>query len=183
MSDQLAFGDDATEVRVHRMGPMPTGEQIDGAAPLVLWRAWLDERLDAGGARCPCCGQHAEIHRRSLGSTHIEALALLYRAGADSGYVHAQTVFKRAGTGNKFGGDVGKLALWGLVVADDRRREDGGHAGMWRLTTLGCRFLMGEATVLKYAHTYNNVVIRRSGDPITVDDVDLRFDLRELRSR
>lgn len=140
-------------------------------------REWLKERLWKG-ARCPCCEQYARIYKRKLNKTMVKALGRVYRAtAAGRGFTHGPTVLKGSGV---FGGDLGKLAYFGLVEEEAGRREDGGRKGWWRVTNKGRAFIQGHLALPKYAHIYDGRVLGFSGDPVEVADVAPRFSFVEL---
>jgi len=155
-------------------GQAPTPQS---GATLTEARDWLRERL-YDGARCPCCEQYARVYRRKLNATMIRALVALYRAGGTERYVHGPTVLR--GT-NVFGGEVGKLALFGLVAEETARREDGGRSGWWLVTREGEEFLHRRRVVRKYATVYDGRRLGWAGDDVTVDDaLGTKFRLDEL---
>ena len=78
-------------------------------------------------------------------------------------------------------GQMSKLALWGLIEEDTRRKEDGGRPGQWRITREGHLFLEGRLKLPKYAHVYNHRLLGFSGPMISVRDAYKQFfNLREL---
>lgn len=145
--------------------------------PLHEAKAWLRERV-YDGERCPCCTQHVQAYRWSLYATAIRALALYYRLGDTTGFVHSSEI---KALGHRGQGDAARLRLWGLVENDERRREDGGRSGNWRVTELGGAFLRGEASIRKYAKVYDGRCLGFEGEPVTVYDVaGVAFNFREL---
>lgn len=73
-----------------------------------------------------------------------------------------------------------KLAYWDLMESDGTLREDGGHAGHWRITQEGVDYLHG-GTVSKYAHTYGPVVQWYSGPEVDIHAaLGTQFRLDEL---
>lgn len=147
--------------------------------PLGDAKAWLRERLD-GGEQCPCCKQRAQMYKRKLNVTMVQALAYLaraQRATPEAEFVHAPTVLaEHAGLAR----EVGKLALWDLVIEGTAKRGDGGHAGMWRVSVDGMAFLAGAKRVRKYAKVYNGERFGFDGDMVNITEVAGEFDLREL---
>lgn len=119
-------------------------------------RMWLRNQL-AEGEKCPCCGQFSKIYRRNIHHTMASALIKLYNAGGELGYVHVASIAGPAC-------EAGKLRFWGLLEPDPRRR------GWWRLTQRGVRFVKGEESVRKYAHTFNNELLFSSGPTVTIND-------------
>lgn len=140
-------------------------------------RDWLKERL-WGGARCPCCEQYARIYKRKLNKTMVKALGRVYKATAPHrGFVHGPTILRGSGV---FGGDLGKLAYFGLIEEEAGRRPDGGRKGWWRVTNKGRAFIQGHIELPKYVHVYDGRVLGTSGDPLGIHDVAPRFDFTEL---
>lgn len=146
------------------MSTMPT---FSPQAPLAQLRSWLLSKV-SDGAECPVCTQHVQVYRWSLYSTAGQALILFYRLGGTQYFVHSRSL-KRAGhTGQ---GDASRLKNWGLLEEEKARRADGGRSGYWRVTPLGEAFVRGNATVPKYAHVYNNRVLKMDGPDVTIHDV------------
>lgn len=136
-------------------------------------RDWLRQRVDEG-AKCPLCQQHAKVYRRKLNSGMARSLILMYRnAGRD--WIHIPTQLPARSR------EEGKLRYWGLAEEAKVEREDGGRAGWWRVTSMGVQFVLGSLVVPKYAHIYDDRLLRLSGDPITiVDALGEKFDYAEL---
>jgi hypothetical protein len=102
---------------------------------------------------------------------------LVYRA-AGTGWAHVPSVHPSL-AGN--GGDLSKLRYWGLVVEFDATRDDGGRPGLWRITDLGERFVLGRVTVPSHAVVFLARLLRLDGDDMTVRDaLGERFDYDEL---
>lgn len=140
-------------------------------------RDWLREQLDEG-AHCPCCTQYAKVYRWSLYGTAIRALALFYRLGGTTQFVHSRDL---KGYGHAGQGDASRLRNWGLLEEETSRRQDGGRSGYWRVTARGEAFLHGRISVPKYLHVYNNRVLKHSGPDVGVRDVlGTRFNYDDL---
>lgn len=147
--------------------------------PLGDAKAWLRERLDEGDV-CPCCTQRAQTYKRKLNVTQVKALAMLARAQVvmtTEDFLHAPTVL--ASEAN-LAREVGKLALWDLVIEGTAKRSDGGHAGMWRVSLDGLAFLRGQKRVHKYARVYNGRRLSFAGDLVGIHDVAGEFNLQHL---
>lgn len=174
MSTQLGFFDEGPPdeppgVVLHRNPDFPDemtlGEARELLAPLV-----------PDGVTCPACGCLAHVARRNVHSSQARGLILLYRAGAAHEFVHSASV-----TDASANADVAKSVWWGLIEEESIRRPDGGRAGWYRLTSLGVRFVRAEATIQKYAHTFNKEVAWRSGEQVTIIDcLNNRFNYAEL---
>lgn len=142
-------------------------------------REWLRGQLDTG-APCPCCRQRAQIYRWSLYSTAARALILFHRLGAADRYVHVNELKAHDYRGQ---GDTSRLKYWGLLDEEAARRDDGGRAGYWMLTTRGHAFVHGTQQVPKYLYVYDGNVRRAEGPMISImDALGKKFDYQELMS-
>lgn len=130
--------------------------------------------LDAG-EKCPCCTQLAKVYKRKLNSGMAVSLIRMYRA-AGIAWQHIPTTI---GARSR---EEGKLRYWGLVEEETTvRRDDGGRAGFWRVTSLGSDFALGLASVPSHARIYDGRCLGLVGDPIGIRDaLGERFDYEEL---
>lgn len=142
--------------------PVPPVE--DDGMTLADARRYLRRYL-AEGVKCPCCEQHAQVYRWSLYATAARLLIRLYREGGTGTYVETK---RHKGIGQ---GDASRLRLWELAEREKERRPDGGRSGWWRVTDLGEAFVLGRATIPKYAYVYDGEVIRTEGEPTSISDV------------
>lgn len=135
---------------------------------------WLRAQLPKGAA-CPCCGQHAQVYRRSMYDTLTRALIRCYAQGGTGTFVHSNKI------GKLRGGEMGKLAYFDLVEEERARRPDGGRTGYWRVTDRGEAWLLGRTTIYKTAWVYDGRVQYFDGPQVSVaDTLKHVFDLREL---
>jgi len=142
----------------------------------------LRELVDEGH-RCPCCTQFAKVYRRNLPSASAQVMIALYHAGGDREFVFLPDVLETVGARTAHQGGYGTLGqFWGLMERQAGEREDGSNrVGWWRLTALGRDFVLGRATVPKYARLYNGRCLGVSGEPITINAaLGAKFDYREL---
>jgi hypothetical protein len=103
-------------------------------------------------------------------------LIRLYQEGGTTEFIESKTV-KQPGQG----GDATRLAHWGLVEQESERRPDGGKSGFWRVTPLGERFLLGDATIPKYVYVYDGRALRSGGPQVSIRDaLGKKFDYAEL---
>lgn len=144
--------------------------------PLGEARDWLRNRIDEG-ASCPCCQQYARVYRRKITSRQAHGFILVWRA-AGIDWVHIPTVHPA------FTGDGGKLSMlryWGLLEEADDKRDDGGRAGWWRITSRGRLYLDDQLRVPKYARTYDGRCLSLVGEPVGIRDaLGTRFRYDEL---
>ncbi len=118
------------------------------------------DRRDKGTV-CPGCGQFAKVYRRKLNSGMARSLIAMYRA-AGTTWTNVTEVTDRRSR------EEGKLAYWGLVEEAPDGREDGGRAGLWRVTRKGELFVLNLTTVPSYAEVYNGHCLRIFGDETTI---------------
>lgn len=163
----------------HRVTPA-TVEEWDNA--LRKWRTYSEEmrEIAAGasadaveyvakyvhdrrdkGVHCPGCEQFAKVYRRKVNSGMARSLIAMYRAGGTT-WVDVTEVTDRRSR------EEGKLAYWGLVEEFPEGREDGGRAGMWRVTNLGRSFVLGHTSVPQTAEVYNGVCLRTYGPKTSI---------------
>ena len=142
-------------------------------------RQFLRERIDEGHP-CPLCYQHAKVYKRSINATMVRGLAAMWKEHG----IHWHDKISTLRAHRVDGREESKLRYWALVEESSERREDGGHAGTWRVTETGEAFLLGRLSVRKYAHIYDSRCLRFSGPEVSVAEcVREKFDLRELLSR
>lgn len=136
---------------------------------------WLLSRVKSG-ARCPCCNQYTKVYRRQINSGMARSLIAIYLHGPQGQWVHLPT---QVGARSR---EEGKLRYWGLVEEQvEVQRDDGGRAGYWRITDAGRAWVTGQSTVAKYAAVYNNMVLQRYGDQVTISEaLGSRFNYTEL---
>lgn len=146
-------------------------EASDDATEYVA--SYVRDRRDKGVV-CPGCGQLAKIYRRKVNSGMARSLIAMYRAGGTT-WVDVTEVTDRRSR------EEGKLAYWGLVEEFPEGREDGGRAGMWRVTNLGRSFVLGHTTVPQTAEVYNGMCLRTYGpDTSIVTALGTKFNYSEL---
>jgi len=146
---------------------------MDDERPLGEARAYLRRGVE-DGVRCPCCTQLVKVYRRKLNSGMAVSLIRMYRA-AGTDWVHLPT---QVGARSR---EEGKLRYWGLVEEKNAVRDDGGHAGWWRLTDAGRSFVLGESRVPRYARVFDGVCRGLRGELVSISDcLGDKFDYAEL---
>lgn len=144
--------------------------------PLGEARRRLQDGALGGGTRCPCCGQRAQVYRRSINSSMAKSLIKMWmvqRDGAD--WIHVPT---EIGARSR---EEGKLRYWGLVTERPVSREDGGHAGYWRVTTKGSDFVAGGLELPRYALVYDGNLLELTGPLVDIETcLGEPFDLTRL---
>jgi hypothetical protein len=136
-------------------------------------RDWLRQRVEHG-AECPCCTQHVKVYKRRVNKGMAQSLVDMYRAAGREWQHIPTTVGGRSR-------EEGKLRYWGLIEESDEPRDDGGHAGWWRVTPDGEEFLQGRVSIPMYARVFDGRCLGFIGDPVSISDaLGAPFDLREL---
>jgi len=153
---------------------------VTGADYLQVWDVWSRgapngevrmsveearaqiQRLLGEGVDCPCCGRLCKEARRSVSKPMVRFARWLVRSYSGAP-VDARAFVKQT---NQHGGDYAKIVYWGLG-----RREPGGDP-MWSPTTLGYKWVRGEAKVQRVAVVWRNDVLRHEGKLVTPDDIE-----------
>ena len=129
-----------------------------------LWHTQMAVAVDMeadGHADCPCCGQRAGLHKRSIYRRIAKWLVWLVEEYEEA---PSWKQWNAYGSPLQNGGDVAKLALWGLVES----LKD--NSGQWRPTLLGISFVRGASRVPAYCLVYNKRVLAWSTTTITVQE-------------
>jgi hypothetical protein len=107
------------------------------------------------GSTCPCCGQFVKAYKRRIRGNHARFLIDVARLStAESPWVHYKAC-------HFAGRDYAYLHHYGLAVGKPR-------AGLWKITELGARFLMGKAEIPEWIMIFNNSVVARAEAQIDV---------------
>jgi hypothetical protein len=137
------------------------------------------DRLETGELfRCVVCNQHSKVYDRKIFSTMARHLIKAYRKNGTDWFMKNTTIKDQSG-------NWGKLALWGLIEEDLRRKEDGGRSGQWRVTELGAKFVLDRVRVPKTIRTYNAEIWEVILDPTVSirDALGTEFNYNELMGR
>lgn len=132
--------------------------------------------MDAEGhAMCPCCGQRAGLHKRSIYRRIAKWIIWLVE---EYETMPGWKQWNALGSPLQNGGDIAKLALWGLVESF----KD--NSGLWRPTLLGISFARGSSDVPSYCIVYNKQVLTWSKARVTIRDaLQEGFDLDQTLGR
>jgi len=162
--------DEPPRVKLYRNPDYPD-EMTVGEARLKL-----AEEMAHDLTNCPVCGCLAHVAKRSIHTAQAVGLVRIARAGGFEDYVDTAKI-----TASNATMDVAKSKWWDLIVELEERRDDGGRAGWWKLTSLGRAFVYRQASVQKYVHVFDNRVQWRSGPLVSiVDCLHNRFDWHDL---
>lgn len=144
-------------------------------------KAYLKENHKEGTS-CPCCGQFVKMYSRKITSTDAYGLITFYRH-AGTTFQHAKNLFREhvpKATIND-GGTFAKLRHYQLIESAGKTRDDGGHAGIWRVTPLGESFVKGEISIKSKVLLYNGKCYGVEGDNITIQGaLRNKFNYNEL---
>jgi hypothetical protein len=137
---------------------------------------WLRSQLN-DGVRCPCCTQFAKVYKRKLNASMARDLIVIN--GLTHDFVHCASNLRRSA-----GREWAKLVHWGLLEEKSGESSVGSpHAGYFRITKLGIRFVYDKVKVSKYVFLYDG---RKLGHQPTTDLISIRdalgdkFDYNEL---
>ena len=182
--------------RKRRRNPVPSTIR-PRILKLVEDRSGLDGEQSLGDARlhvvrgievgcsCPACGQLARVYKRKLNVSMVASLCWLVRkSGPDLRWVHVNKDAPKWVV--RQGGELAKLAHWGLVEAQDKDEDDTSKrtSGLWRPTLTGVDFAYDRIEMPTYAYLYDNRCMELSEETCVVRDaLGTRFDYGELMSR
>lgn len=147
----------------------------DPSRPLAEAIAWLRDRVDDPGEKCPCCTQLAKVYHRHITSSMARTLIAMWRA-AGTDWCNVPNLINRKGA------DEAKLRYWGLVEPQPGERGDGStRTGWWRVTDKGRDYVHGKVLVPYTAHVYDSRCLGLHGDDKSIHDaLGHRFNYREL---
>jgi hypothetical protein len=153
-----------------------TGGDVFGGFTVDEAKAWLRAHLDVG-AKCPVCNQRVQRYRRTINAGMARSLISMHLLEPTGGWVRVTTQLDARSR------EEGKLRYWGLVAERPSTRTDGVRSGFWRVTDKGRRFVLGQESVPKYAHIYDDQFLGHSGPPIKIyDALGKNFSYVELMS-
>jgi hypothetical protein len=127
----------------------------------------LSEKDEPSTRRCPHCGAATVAYKHSLTLPLVSALQKLADNGG--GPINLQHLGLTRNQWDNFQ----KLRYFGLV---EQVPGDGGQTktGVWQITDMGRRFLLGTELVKRTVWTYRGKVVRRDGDLVSALDVEER---------
>ena len=125
---------------------------------LVEARRWLRARLD-NGVKCPCCGRHAKVYRRTLTAKMADGLKRSEETHP-KGWFDAKKLFKRSSAR-----DWSVTKHWGLV------KPKSGRSGIWKLTKRGRAFVRGKIEIEQRATIFNDRCLALDGAMVGFSDV------------
>lgn len=119
------------------------------------------------GCSCPVCGQFVKVYNRTITSTMARQLIHAWRCHGLAWFHTRDVVMQGSGAG-----DFSKLEFWGLIEAQPHKSgEDGKKScGWWRITDVGLQFIKGESSQPRWAAIYNNTLLEKLGESITIRD-------------
>jgi hypothetical protein len=116
------------------------------------------------------------MYKRRINAGAARGLITMYHLyGREWGHLPTTATLAR------LGGEFARLKLWGLVEEATEKREDGGRAGYWRITSRGELFLKGKISVPKYVKVYDGKGFGFEGDPVMIREaLGTKFNYDEL---
>lgn len=137
------------------------------------------QRLNNGGAHCPCCDRWGKVNTRPINITMVRCLAWLRDAPADEqGWTHVPRVAPRWLLQSK---QLSSLRWWGFVERPNKEEYDQPHSGKWRITAEGQEYLYGQPAP-KTVDVYDGEVVDVSDEMHVVSDVKGYFEYAEIFS-
>lgn len=128
-------------------------------------KVFLREHWDKG-TPCPACAQNVQRYRRALTSGMARVLIAVFQesrarhARGEDEWIHILDLIaaKRI---NITSGDYAKLRYWYFIEASDEApQRDTKSNGVWRITPLGCQFVLDDLKVRSHVWIYNNKPLR-----------------------
>jgi hypothetical protein len=148
-------------------------------------RTLAEARLDLGealgeGVFCPCCGQYAKEYKRKLNSRMARSIIWLVRRFRETtDWVDVARTAPRFVVAG--GGEMAKLAHWGLIEQRMNTDEKKRTSGVWRPTQRGIDFVQERCSVPSHVYLYNNEVRGWAGTKTDIRAaLGKRFDYAEL---
>jgi hypothetical protein len=193
--NELYWRDDSLRVlRKHPYPQIDLREALPHCSPNLTVReaqeAMLPGMQTPEGVLCLGCGQLAKEYERPLHYSMAAALKLVvdeFRRGTpskhrDGKWLHIERFFKDVpGAASTFRGDFAKLRFWGLVKQRPKDASGKKHAGYWRPTRKGERFVDGETRVIYAYRDFNKYRLGFVGPRISFRKaLKNKFDLDKL---
>lgn len=138
------------------------------------------DKAHKDGAECPCCGQFVKVYRRTITSTMARQLLAAYHKHGAHTWFHTRDVVLPNASG---AGDFAKLEHWNLIERQGHVQGDDGKrtSGMWRITSVGKKFILNQTTVPMHTLIYNDKVLGQEGTHIDIHHaLGKKFDYREI---
>lgn len=150
------------------------------AARLDEVRAWIDANIKEGVV-CPLTGRTIKMWSQALDMNMAKSLIRLHKVAPEGRFVHYPTELAHLTPKGEDNHKISQLKWWYLVEEELTLRPDGGRAGHWRITQMGCEFVLDQIKVPKKALTWRGEVQDWSGEDISIiDALGEPFIYREL---
>lgn len=138
--------------------------------------------LPSHGLNCPECGQFVKVYKRVITSTMARWLiSLVRKTEKDVRWYSVSEPWSLAicrGTG-----DIGKLAYWRLIEADENDDPAKRTSGFWRPTREGFQFVYNIIRLPRNALVYDGECIAINGDPVSIKEcLGNKFNYESLMS-
>jgi hypothetical protein len=120
---------------------------------------FLRDKLKSGET-CPCCNRYTQMYSRSITSSMVYALVLMYNRDKDfpGQYFHVEEYLKNMDwIPSSVRGDFPKMRFWDLIRPKEGGKEDGNpNTGYYKITELGKTFVEGNIELPSNVNIYNN---------------------------
>lgn len=130
------------------------------------------------GCICPCCGRLVKMYKRKLNSGMAQELIALYALSfndIETKFYHHTNFAKVSG------GELSKLAHWGLVSEKQNNVEDKKTSGFWGITEKGIDFVENKIRVEKYIFLLDAKLISYSEETTNIiESLGNKFKYPEL---
>tara|TARA_R110000851_G_scaffold76780_3_gene168919 strand:+ start:3266 stop:3772 length:507 start_codon:yes stop_codon:yes gene_type:complete len=139
------------------------------------------------GVICPYCGQDCVLRRETIDSTKAYCMISLWNVARHGGWTHVSDIplwweNGKQKTANNYGGSFAALRYWGLIEEQYNLDTKKRCAGMWRITPLGCDFVLNKVRVPKYWRIFDMVQFYAEGDHIGIKSaLGEKFDYSEIK--
>jgi hypothetical protein len=152
-----------------------------GTSRLEDARDYVDENL-MEGVHCPCCGQFCKIYKRKLNCTMSACIIGLVKTfERTEDWVYVGDIPLRGGNAKEAGGELAKLAHWGLIEEMPNEDETKRTSGFWRPTERGVEFVYCRISVPSHVYIYDNDPLRFTRKLVDiVATLGKKFNYREL---
>lgn len=162
------------------IGKKPINLPISPATSLAEAQEKLKSHVRGPGVICPCCHQLVRMVEKELSSTMAYVLILMYRhfQTASDWLDMSQYLENMVALGSEVkGGDWSKLKYWKLIEERPPEKKSVLNPkppvktqGMYKLTDLGTRFVLGSIKVPRSLWIYNGHVIEANKKSVSIQE-------------
>lgn len=161
-------------------GKKPISLPIQPTSTLAEAQEKLKPHVKGPGVLCPCCHQLVRMVEKELSSTMAYVLILMYRHfQAASGWLDmSQYLENMVALGSEVkGGEWSKLRYWKLIEERPPEKKSALNPkppvktqGMYKMTELGTRFVLGKLKIPRSLWIYNGHVIEAGKKSVSIQE-------------